>query len=108
LVNNVKPAKLYATQDWTEMDKVQRAKSQLAALTPEEIEEGYTVEGYWFETHDGSRRISLGDGHHKALEAWKEGVSLNVRLLGRLPVGTEIIPFSVFSRIAGGVFAEQS
>jgi hypothetical protein len=109
----VDPEKAHATQDWTTPDKVFRSVDQLGQLTPKEVEEGVRVSGFWYTfpaTHDSPehRGIVLGDGHHKALLAKREGIKVIVVLKGPMPENTRTIPFSRFKREAGGVFAEFS
>lgn len=98
VLTGVSPSKLWASQDWVDPVKVSRVQHEHVGA--EELE----LPAYFKDLPTGQRAIILANGHHHALQAWEEASKVNVKILGQLPEGVNIISFSRYRRENGDVF----
>lgn len=107
IVENVNPAKLFASQPDIDPTKTGiRIHQGLAAhgdLSP-------IVPGFVHElSHEGGKNqriLVLGDNHHLTLQRWAEGQRVQVRIVGPLPENKKIFSFSTLRLNSGNPFRE--
>lgn len=83
IVKNIKPAKLFVTQDWISIDRAMRTFNNLRKVPGENT----LLPGYYSSVPiDGNglrqRVLVLGDGHHHALYAWEIGEKIDIYIIG--------------------------
>jgi hypothetical protein len=100
VIDGFHPAKLWASQDWVDAEKVTRTTTQ--GLNGEEL----TLPAYYKDLPTGQRAIILGNGHHHALRAWERSERVKIEIIGAFPEGNNFMSFSRFRRETGQVFRD--
>lgn len=104
IITGVPPAKLFASQDWVVMDKIEKAieyghdeENLVAPVWVAELPTGR-------EKESSHRALVLRDKHHRTLEAWREGRKIDAEVTGLMPEGQKVMSFSRLRMNTGDPF----
>ncbi len=104
IIGGISPSKLFASQSWVDSQKLVTASD---AELGESLDVPVWIGEIPIKDKPGEfqRVVVLGDMHHRTLKAWQMGMKVNGHVLGELPKGQRVMPFSTFRIKTGDPFA---
>lgn len=104
IIGDISPSKLFASQSWVDSQKLVTASN---AEMGESLDVPVWIGEIPIKDRPGQfqRIVVLGDMHHRTLKAWQLGLKVNGHVMGVLPKGQRVMPFSTFRIKTGDPFA---